>query len=208
MHYINNGKLWDDHRIRKFIERQQRLQKQMGHCLWVIELQQKEGLIGFCGIAPFEPSGFLEIGWWLDESCWGQGFATEAAKVFLDYAINVLGITQLRSVSHRDHSGSQAVMRRIGMRHEQDLLLGDFGKEPEDLPIRVHLYDQKQNKVRVISTKQIDPFFDKVSQSSLTGSEDRAPNPDHGRPFQDCPGVIGSHPHRKLIDLRCIEVRL
>ena len=125
------------------IERQQRLQKQMGHCLWVIELQQKEGLIGFCGIAPFEPPGFLEIGWWLDESCWGQGYATEAAKVVLDYAINVLGITQLRSVSHRDHSRSQAVMRRIGMRHEQDLLLGDFGKEPEDLPVRVHLYDHQ-----------------------------------------------------------------
>ncbi len=34
-------------------------------------------------------------------------------------------------------------MRRIGMRHEQDLLLGDFGKEPEDLPIRVHLYDHQ-----------------------------------------------------------------
>ena len=44
MRYINNGKLWDDHRIRKFIERQQRLQKQMGHCLWVIELQQKGSL--------------------------------------------------------------------------------------------------------------------------------------------------------------------
>ena len=98
MRYINNGKLWDDHRIRKFIERQQRLQKQLGHCLWVIEIQQKEGLIGFCGIAPFEPPGFLENGWWLDESCWGQGYATEAAKVVLDYAINVLGITQLRSV--------------------------------------------------------------------------------------------------------------
>ena len=83
-----------------------------GHCLWVIELQQKEWLIGFCGIAPFEPPGFLEIGWWLDESCWGQGYATEAARVVLDYAINVLGITQLRSVSHRDHSRSQAIMRR------------------------------------------------------------------------------------------------
>ena len=115
----------------------------MGHCLWVIELQQKEGLIGFYGIAPFQPPGFLEIGWWLDESCWGQGYATEAAKVVLDYAINVLGITQLRSVSHRNHSRSQAVMRRIGMRHEQDLLLSDFGKEPEDLPISVYLYDHE-----------------------------------------------------------------
>ena len=141
MRYINNGMLWDDHQILKFIERQQMLQKQMGHCQRVIELQQKEGLIGFCGIAPFEPPGFLEIGWWLDESCWGLGYATEAARIVLDYAINELGITQLRSVSHRDHSRSQAVMRRIGMRHEQDLLLGDFGKEPEDLPIRVHLYD-------------------------------------------------------------------
>ena len=89
----------------------------MGH-----RTSTKRGLIGFCGIAPFEPPGFLEIGWWLDESCWGRGYATEAAKVVLDHAINELCITQLRSVSHRDHSCSQAVMRRIGMRHEQDLL--------------------------------------------------------------------------------------
>ena len=143
MRYINNGMLWDDHQILKFIKRQQLLQQQVGHCQWVIELKQKEGLIGFCGIAPFEPPGFLEIGWWLDESCWGRGYATEAAKMVLDYSIHELGITQLRSVSHRDHSRSQAVMRRIGMRFEQDLLLGDFGKEPEDLPISVYLYDHE-----------------------------------------------------------------
>ena len=46
---------------------------------------KKEVLIGFCGIAPFEPPGFLEIGWWLDESCWGRGYATEAANVCLLY---------------------------------------------------------------------------------------------------------------------------
>ena len=90
----------------------------------------------------------MEIGWWLEESCWVQGYATEAAKVVLDYAINELGITQLSSVSHRDHSRSQAVMRRIVMRHEQDLLLCDFGKEPEDLPIRVHLYDHQTELVQ------------------------------------------------------------
>ena len=59
---IGDGKLWDDQRIRKFIERQQQLQKVLGHCLWVLELQEEKGLIGFCGIAPFEPPGFLEIG--------------------------------------------------------------------------------------------------------------------------------------------------
>ena len=53
----------------------------------------KRGVDWIFGIAPFEPPGFLEIGWWLDESCWGQGYATEAAKVVLDYAINELGIT-------------------------------------------------------------------------------------------------------------------
>ena len=63
MRYINNGELWDEHRIRKFIERQQRLQKQMGHCLWVIELQQKEGLIGFCGTGSRTESDSLKFSW-------------------------------------------------------------------------------------------------------------------------------------------------
>jgi len=109
----------------------------------VLELQEEKGLIGFCGIAPFEPPGFLEIGWWLDEICWGQGYATEAAKRVLSHATQELGINQLRSVSHQDHIRSQAIMRRIGMRHERDGLLGIFGKEPKDLPIRVYVYEHK-----------------------------------------------------------------
>ena len=149
--YIGDGKLWDDQRIRKFIERQQQLQKVLGHCLWVLELQEAKGLIGFCGIAPFEPPGFLEIGWWLDETCWSQGYATEAAKRVLSYATQELGITQLRSVSHQDHIRSQAVMRRIGMRHERDELLGIFGKKPKDLPIRFYVYDHKPNSDQVSS---------------------------------------------------------
>ena len=50
----------------------------------------KRGVDWILRDCPFEPPGFLEIGWWLDESCWGQGYATEAAKVVLDYAINGL----------------------------------------------------------------------------------------------------------------------
>ena len=140
---IGDGKLWDDQRTRKFIERQQQLQKVLGHCLWVLELQEEKGLIGFCGIAPFEPPGFLEIGWWLDEICWGQGYATEAAKRVLSHATQELGINQLRSVSHQDHIRSQAIMRRIGMSHERDDLLGIFCKEPKDLTIRVYVYEHK-----------------------------------------------------------------
>ena len=37
MRYIGNGKIWDDELILRFIERQQKLQRELGHYLWVME---------------------------------------------------------------------------------------------------------------------------------------------------------------------------
>ena len=152
MRFIGDGKLWDDQRIRKFIERQQKLQKVLGHCLWVLELQEAQGRIGFCGIAPFEPPSFLEIGW-------GSMKPVGVKDMLLKRRSEIYPmphkncITQLRSVSHQDHIRSQAVMRQIVMRHERDALLGIFGKEPKDLPIRVYVYDHKPKSDQVSSKK-------------------------------------------------------
>jgi RimJ/RimL family protein N-acetyltransferase len=71
-------------------------------------------LLGRCGL--WQPEGWpgLEVGWVLGRFGWGQGFATEAAMAWRDWAFEVLGAAELVSVIHRDNRRSIAVAERIG----------------------------------------------------------------------------------------------
>lgn len=62
------------------------------------------------------PSGHLEIGWHLHPDAWGLGYATEAARAVLAHAA-AHGVTEVLAVTHLENLPSQAVARRIGMRH-------------------------------------------------------------------------------------------
>jgi RimJ/RimL family protein N-acetyltransferase len=72
------------------------------------------GLLGRCGL--WQPEGWpgLEVGWALGRFAWGQGFATEAARAWRDWAFDVLGAAELVSVIHQENSRSVAVAERIG----------------------------------------------------------------------------------------------
>lgn len=71
-------------------------------------------LLGRCGL--WQPEGWpgLEVGWTLGRSAWGQGYATEAALAWRDYAFDVLDAPELISVIHPDNARSIAVAERIG----------------------------------------------------------------------------------------------
>jgi RimJ/RimL family protein N-acetyltransferase len=71
-------------------------------------------LLGRCGL--WQPEGWpgLEVGWALGRFAWGQGFATEAAAAWRDWAFDHLRVPELISVIHRDNSRSVRVAERIG----------------------------------------------------------------------------------------------
>jgi len=67
----------------------------VGNCLrgehdgyiYAITLADTGHLIGFCGLEKRERSGGFEIGFWLGENHWGEGYATEAANALVDQAV-------------------------------------------------------------------------------------------------------------------------
>ncbi|MCW4784717.1 GNAT family N-acetyltransferase [Enterobacter chuandaensis] len=57
----------------------------------------------------------LEIGWRLVPEYNGKGYATEAAKAIIDYAVERIGATYLVAVADPENIPSQRVMQRLGM---------------------------------------------------------------------------------------------
>ena len=135
MKYINDGKVWPDQRARAVLHEQQKRFKKDGFCRWVVEDFEKHQFLGFCGVGIFDPPGFLEIGWWIDEPFWGNGFATEAARCSLEHAFSVVGLEHLKSVSNAKNLASISVMKKIGLQLESKGTLDDYHRTPAETPI-------------------------------------------------------------------------
>ena len=76
--------------------------------------------IGFVGLfdtdnLPFLPEGTIEIGWRLAPEFWGKGYVTEAAKAWLTFGFETLGVDEIVSFAVEGNRRSTAVMQRIGM---------------------------------------------------------------------------------------------
>jgi RimJ/RimL family protein N-acetyltransferase len=97
-----------------------------GWGFWAVELLEGEGgFIGFTGLrVPLARLPFgdcVEIGWRFAAQHWGKGYASEAARAALGYGFDTLGLAEIVSFTALPNLRSQAVMRRIGMRHRGEV---------------------------------------------------------------------------------------
>lgn len=104
-------------------------------------LRETNQIIGSVGLVPaFGPFGLLpgfganpqssaaqqhnvpEVGlfWMLAPSHRGNGHATEAARALITYAFETLNLRRVVATTERDNLPSQAVMRRLSLRIEQN----------------------------------------------------------------------------------------
>jgi ribosomal-protein-alanine N-acetyltransferase len=88
--------------------------------LWATIHKETGGLIGRCGLLPWEIDGAreVEIAYLLDKLFWHQGLATEAARGLLEYGFEKLRLSRLICMMAPENRASQRVAQRIGMRLE------------------------------------------------------------------------------------------
>lgn len=110
-----------DVEARLTIRRLARHWRDAGFGEWAVEEKASGALIGQIGLT-YHPDwaadpAKIEIGWLLARRAWGNGYATEAAKVSLAYAFDRLQLGRIVSITHVANVRSQRVMQRIGMEH-------------------------------------------------------------------------------------------
>ncbi len=105
---------------------------------------EREGreLIGMAGLAELDddipPAPGVELGWRLVRRAWGRGYATEAARGWLEHGFGTLGLAEIVAFAVPGNARSRAVMERIGMTHDPG---GDFDhpRIAEGSPLRRHV---------------------------------------------------------------------
>lgn len=54
------------------------------------------------------------LGYWLEESAWGRGFASEAATAVVRFAFEKVGLSRLRAAHASENEASSRVLRKLG----------------------------------------------------------------------------------------------
>jgi RimJ/RimL family protein N-acetyltransferase len=122
--------------------------RQHGFGLWVVEIPDWTPFAGFIGLcfprfeAPFTPC--IEVGWRLDAAYWNKGYATEGARVALDFGFRWLQAKEIVSFTVPLNVRSRRVMEKLGMTHS---LSDDFDHPmlPEGHPLRRHVLYRLRN---------------------------------------------------------------
>ena len=118
MRYITGGVPWSDDRIQVFVNRQIELFSERGFCRWKLLLKPAQEMIGFCGVGFWGDSLDPEIGWWLARAYWGQGLATEAARVALKDVFERSAFDRIISVARPENIASTRIMGKLGLKLE------------------------------------------------------------------------------------------
>ena len=93
-----------------------------GWGLWAVQALDGGAFIGSVGLnvptfdAPFMPA--VEVGWRLLSEYWGRGYATEAARIAIEFGFTRLALDEIVSFTTTVNEPSRRVMERLGMTHD------------------------------------------------------------------------------------------
>jgi RimJ/RimL family protein N-acetyltransferase len=98
---------------------------------WVqFTVEERDGgrLVGDVGLSPADGEpGVIKVGYTIDPAFQRRGYATEAVRALVDYALGTLGAEVVRAYASADNAASIRVAERVGMR-----LIERFEGEDED----------------------------------------------------------------------------
>ena len=82
---------------------------------WAIHIKENNEFIGWCGLKHRPEINETDLGYRFKKSCWGKGYATEAAKHSLYYGFEKLNIPVITGRAHIENVASLKVLEKIGM---------------------------------------------------------------------------------------------
>jgi len=115
---------FSDEEVWNWLNKQFARYEQFGFGLWAVIDKKSRQFVGQAGltIQNIENADELEIGYLLKRKYWHNGYATEAAILYRDYAFNILKRDRVVSIIRDTNKASQNVAKRVGMLMEKQFI--------------------------------------------------------------------------------------
>jgi RimJ/RimL family protein N-acetyltransferase len=116
-----------------------------GFSFLAVDLRENGLFLGTAGIGRITnegvPAGLrdaIQIGWQLRADCWGQGYATEAARAVLAWAFGSLELRVIYGQTSESNPASWRIMEKLGMERLPALDYDAPDYPPEDNPTKLY----------------------------------------------------------------------
>jgi len=102
-------------KVERIINEQLVQYEKYGFGQWAVELREKPGLIGWCGLNHLPETDEDEVAYLLSRSVHGQGYATEGAHASLEFGFGKAGLRRIIALVHPENIPSRRVAEKLGM---------------------------------------------------------------------------------------------
>ena len=114
----------------------------IGKCVYAITKADNGAFLGCCGIEPHEDGRTVELGYWLGEPYWNEGYATEAAHALIDMVFRTRDVEQIDARCRVMNIPSRRVIQKCGFQFQatgmvQSLAVGGM------VPVEWYRLDRK-----------------------------------------------------------------
>lgn len=120
----------DIQRIERYIQQQQNKFKRGNYLFWGMFLRETQNLIGAIFTEDINKHNlWVEIGYFLTQSAWGNGYMTEAVGEVVRYCFEDWGMNRIQAWTFDDNVASQKVLIKNSFQHEGTFR--DFIRHPD-----------------------------------------------------------------------------
>ena len=104
--------------------------------VYAITLSNTNQLVGAISLHDIDDSQG-ELGYWIGEPYWGKGYCTEAARAFVEFLFENLGLSIIHAEHLTSNPASGRVMENIGMRQVRR----EYKKDRNDKDSSMEIYE-------------------------------------------------------------------
>lgn len=90
---------------------------QASECAFVITLAATGEIVGACGCARMDECDLPQVGFWIGEPHWGNGYATEAAQAVIDHVFTATECAAIGAGCRVANVASRRVIEKCGMQY-------------------------------------------------------------------------------------------
>ncbi|WP_224489636.1 GNAT family N-acetyltransferase [Robertkochia flava] len=115
---------------------------------WAVIRKSDQAFLGWCGLKFHPDKGITEIGFRLYRKYWGNGYATEAAEIAVEFGFRAHRLMTIHAHVHVQNTASEKVLKKLGMHLEAVI---DY----EGMPAKFYKLDNPDYRISKITATEV-----------------------------------------------------